>query len=780
MNKVVILALFIGLFMNVLADEIKLTNEASIDSVLKEMTLEEKAKLVGGIGMGNATKIKGVAGGTFAIPRLGIPEVDVADGPVGLRIGGITGGDIRYTTAFPISTAMASSWDRNAMYEVGKLMGYEAKENNIDVLLGPAINIQRDPLGGRNFEYYTEDPYLNGELAVQFVNGVQSNGVGVSLKHYAANNTESMRMSVNQMISERSLREIYLPAFEKVVKQSDPWTVMSAYPSINGEFASQNKYLLRDILREEWGYKGIVMSDWFAIKSSVEGLRGGTDLSMPYINSDQVVKAVNDGTLDIDILDNSVKNILKFIIKTQTFKNMNNNKKESIIDTYKEKNTDFLRKFTAETMVLVKNNDETLPISKDKSIGIYGNNAYNFIKGGGGSSEVHNEHTVQLLEGLKNTGYSVVENNSLQIEGISMENILKIAKNTEMAIVSIGKFSSEGTDKYTMDISDQERELIKNVSDSYHSQNKKLIVLLNIGAPIEIASWEKYADAILITWQPGQEAGNAVADILSGNVNPSAKLTETFPVKYKDAPTYGNGFPQSNSYVYGEGIFVGYRYYDSKEIKPMYEFGYGLSYTKFEYSNLKVNTELIDANKDINVIVSVDIKNVGKKVGKEIAQLYVNDKKSLLVRPEQELKGFEKVELKPGEQKTVKFTLDKSAFSYYNDNEKKWVMEPGEFEIRVGGSSRDIRIKHNIVAINGYKVGDLTKWENIRSSFEASKIVEKYIGSKAMDDFYWSPLGPMNFGDVLKVNFIKKYPEKKENIEELQRFKTEVYDEINR
>ncbi len=761
------------------AQEVKLTDEKSIDAVVKAMTLEEKAKLVGGIGMGT-TRVSGIAGGTYAIPRLGIPEIELADGPVGLRIGGVTVGSIekeksRFTTAFPIPTAMASSWDVNAMYQAAKLMGKECKEFGVDVLLAPAINIQRDPLGGRNFEYYTEDPFLGGRLAAAFIKGVQDNGVGTSLKHYAANNTETLRQNSNELISERSLREIYLPAFEYAVKETQPWTIMSAYPGVNGKWAAENAYLLRDILRKEFGFKGMVMSDWGAVKVPSEGIKGGTDLSEPRAVDKAVVEAVKNGTLDEAVLDESVKNILRLIVKTPTFLQY----KASLSPDLKT-NIPFVRQFASETMVLTKNNANILPIAATKRIALFGNNAYNTIKGGGGSAEVISAYTVSLTDGFKNAGYKMVSDPAKYSEGASLQDIKNAAANSDVAIISIGRFSSEGSDKYTMDMLPEELTLIKNVSNVYHQLNKKVVMLLNIGAPLEIASWEKQVDGILITWQPGQEAGNAIADVVSGKVTPSGKLTETFPVKYSDAPTFGNNTPKGKTLIYGEGIYVGYRYYDTRNIAPLYPFGYGLSYTSFAYSNLKVSATEFDANSDVDVTVSVDVKNTGKVKGKEIAQLYIKDNVSLLDRPLQELKGFNKVELAPGEVKTVTFKLDRRAFAYFNDNINKWAVEPGSFEIRVGSSSRDIKATAAIKAKGGDAIDYSTPWAFVQTNPAMSKVLTKYLGTEHMNDWYLFTTNRNEIlGEVLRVNFERMYPNDKSNADKLKEFKEKIIREIN-
>lgn len=776
-NKILLSSLLL-LNANLFAD-VKLTDKNSIDDVISAMTLEEKAKLVVGIGMGEQTKINGAAGGTIAIPRLGIPEIDVADGPVGLRIGGATGGDIKTTTAFPIPTAMASTWNLEGIKRVGEGIGYETKEHGVDFILGPALNIQRDPLGGRNFEYFTEDPFLNGKVAAAYVNGVQSQGVGATLKHFVANSTETNRMMINQVVDERALREIYMPGFETAVKESNPWSIMSAYPSINGEFAAQNKVLLTDVLRDEWNFQGFVMSDWMAVKDNVLAVEAGNDLAMPFGDSKKIMEAVTNGGLDKTSLDTSVKRILETIVKTPTFngyKASGNPDKESIIP--------FLREFAAESMVLLKNTDNTLPISTDEKVGLFGKNAHDFIIGGGGSSQVNSAYVVQLTEGLKNAGYNLVDRDkkgNLLQEGIDEKTIKSIVKDTDTAIVSIGRYSSEGADKYSMDMMDDEIALLKDTYTAYHKKGKKVVVLLNIGAPLEIASWEKYADAILITWQAGQEAGNAVADILSGKVNPSGKLTETFPIEYKDAPSSIN-FPSGSEVIYGEGIYVGYRYYDTKGVEVAYPFGHGLSYTDFDYSNIKLSSKDFDLTNQDKITVSVDVKNTGKVKGKEVVQLYISDTASMVDRPEKELKGFEKIELLPGETKTVQFDIDKRALSYYSVAKSDWVAEVGNYTVRIGSSSRDIREEISFKAVND-KETTITRdssWAMIRNVPAYSKLLSKYIGDKEMNQWYMFIIRDWKepLGKILEYNF-KDREEFKGNPEKLNSFIDNLIVELN-
>ena len=762
---------------------VKLTDEASIDKVIKEMTLEEKAKLVCGMGMNASKKVHGTAGNTYAIPRLGIPELVVSDGPAGLRIGGITGGEKTYATAFPIPAAMASTWDLDLIKKVGIAMGTESKAFGVDILLGPAFNIKRDPLNGRNFEYYTEDPYLNGRIATAMVNGIQSQGVGVSLKHYAVNNQETNRMSINEIVSERALREIYLSAFEYTVKNSNPWTVMSSYPKINGVHGAQNKYLLTDILKNEWGFNGFVMSDWFAVKDAVAAVNAGNDLIMPGgpkwggqgDTSDDVLTGLKNGTIKETDIDKNIKNILKIVLKSSSFKGDLPTNKPDL-----KANVEIVRKTAAEGMVLLKN-DKTLPIQTDLKIALFGKNASNYVTGGGGSSEVNAAYRVQLTEGLRNASYKVIDSKDERkfVEGMDSKDVDYAVKESDVAIISIGRNSTEGNDNYTMETTEEETALIKLVADKYHKASKKVIVLLNIGAPIETEDWKDYVDAILVTWQPGQEAGNAVADVLSGKVNPSGKLTETFPIRYKDVPSYGN-FPGSKETVYyGEGIYVGYRYYDTKEIKTQYPFGYWLSYTTFKYSNLKLSANTLNTEKNDKIKISVDITNTGKVKGKEVAQLYITQNISSIDRSEKELKGFGKIELNPNETKTVTMEIDKRDLSYYDEIKKEWIAEPGKYTIKVGASSKDIKLESELKVtgnLDKYLVTKNSSWRVLQENKNICKIVAKYVGYDAVIEAVW--FGDMSFEDFLKGKFEKNL-DLKGKVDKQKELTEKIIKEIN-
>ena len=746
-----------------------LTDEASIDKVIAAMTLEEKAKLIAGVGMANPElRVNGAAGGTYPIPRLGIPQVVVTDGPAGVRLGGVIGGETEFATAFPIPSAMAATWDIDQIKAVAEAMGAEAKAFGIDILLGPALNIQRDPLNGRNFEYYSEDPYLAGKITTAFVQGIQAQGVGATLKHYAANNQETDRQSIDEIISERALREIYLPAFEMAVKEAKPWSVMSSYPKINGEHGAQNPYLLTDILRSEWGFDGFVMSDWFAVKDPIIALPAGNDLIMPggargnAAPPDQtVLEAVKEGKLSEEVLNENVRRILNIIVKTPVFKG---EKAANALDSAAY--AAIARATAADGMVLLKNDGNALPLQNVKTLAVIGKNAKHFIIGGGGSAQVNADpkKIVSLFDGLKTAGYALLEAE----EGLSSDDAAKLAQTSDVAVVSIGRGSSEGFDRYSMAMHPEEVSMIRTVADAYHAAGKKVVVLLNIGAPVEMSEWNDAADAILLTWQPGQDA-SAVADVLSGKVNPSGKLPETFPKYYAQVPSYGN-FPGYNgTVIYGEGVFVGYRYYDSKGVEPLYPFGFGLSYTTFEYNNLKLSAPQMDVDKNDTLTVSVDVTNSGKMAGKEVAQLYIHDNASRLDRPYQELKGFQKIALNPGETKTVTFTIDKRALSAYDPAMKDWNAEAGRFTARVGSSSRDIRAEAEFKAVgNAANAINLnTPWMTVETYQEAATIVAKYIGDDAVH--FWKPGPAQTLEEKLNETYstmpeLKDEPQKQQEI----------------
>ena len=719
--------------------------KSSLDEVIGAMTLEEKAHLVVGTGMAGfsgdsavigATRklVPGAAGTTYPIERLGIPAVVLADGPAGLRIDPKREGDSAtyYCTHFPIGTLLASTWDQELVESVGQSIGNEVLEYGADVLLAPALNIHRNPLCGRNFEYYSEDPLVSGKIAAAYVRGVQSNGVGTSIKHFAVNNQETNRMATDAHVSPRALREIYLKGFEIAVKESAPWTVMSSYNYLNGVYTSENKELQTTMLRDEWGFKGMVMTDWFGGKDAVAQMVAGNDMLQPGLPKqyEAIVKGVQDGALDEAILNQNVKRILEMILQTPRFKGYEYSNKPDL-----KAHAAVTRQSATEGMVLLKNDNGALPLAADvKNVALFGCTSYDFIAGGTGSGNVNRAYTVSLLDGLKNAGYVVDEalKNSyeayLKAEkerlskdkkewfmpdtrpaemAVSAQVIREQAAKADVALVTLGRTSGEFLDRMVADfnLTKEEQNMLKAVSDVFHAAGKKVVVVLNIGGVIETASWKSAPDAILCAWQAGQEGGNSVADVLSGKASPSGKLTMTFPVKFEDAASSDN-FPidmrvstdlmnkggkkndvKNVDYTnYEEDIYVGYRYFDTFGKQVSYPFGYGLSYTTFAYDKAAVKAD------NGVYTVSVEVKNTGKVAGKEVVQLYVSAPDAAANKPEKELKAFAKTkELKPGEAVVVTLKVNADDLASYDEAASAWVVTPGNYKFLVGASSRDIK-----------------------------------------------------------------------------------------
>lgn len=701
-----------------------------IEKIISAMTLDEKISMVRGSGMGASTgdgpvagwvggKVPGAAGTTFAISRLGIPSIVLADGPAGLRIDTARVNDSKryYTTAFPIGTSIASTWDTEIARKVGEAMGNEIHEYGVDIMLAPAQNIQRDPLCGRNFEYYSEDPVLSGHLAAAVVKGIQSKGVGTSIKHFAVNNQETSRNFIDAIVSERALREIYLKSFEITVKEAHPWTVMSSYNKVNGVYTSESYDLLSTILRDEWGFDGLVMTDWYAGRKYPEQVKAGNDLLMPGRKSEnkKIKEAIESGALSEAELDRNVKRILNIILKTPTFSKYKYSNNPNL-----KKNAETARIAAADGIVLLKNEGNTLPLKLNK-IALLGNPSYNMFIGGNGSGEVYKAYVISMQEGLDKLGYNVDENIATKYKQHIKEeqsiqpqrtNILQkfellpeidwtqnelsdVAKNSDVAILTIGRNAGEGSDRNVEKdyyLSSAEIDLIKNVAEAFHAQNKKVVVVLNIDGVVDVVKWRDYADAILIAWLPGQEAGNAIADVISGKVNPSGHLTSTFPMKYEDVPSAaffpGTPIERPETAIYNEGIFVGYRYYNTFEVAPAYEFGYGLSYTTFGFEDLKLSTNEF---KD-QLEVSLTVINKGSVAGKEVVQLYLSAPSGKIDKPNEELKAFVKTKLlNPGEKEQVKFTIKASDLASFNTSQSAWVADAGEYTVKVGASSKDIR-----------------------------------------------------------------------------------------
>lgn len=653
-----------------------------IQSIIEQMTLEEKAALCTGA----------TAWTSIPIERLGVPEMIVADGPHGVRREASiyewgVGGTLP-ATCFPTASCLASTWDVDLLRKMGEALADECIALEVDVLLGPGANMKRSPLGGRNFEYFSEDPYLAGALAVSLINGIQRKGVGTSLKHYTANNQEYQRFSISADVDERTLREIYLPAFEKAVKEAQPWTVMCAYNKVNGVFASEHDRLLNKILKDEWGFEGLVVSDWGAVRDRVAALRGGLDWQMPGPQArdvQKVVDAVHAGELDESVVDESVRRILRIIAMARE------TPKGGTFDA--EAHHTLARQVAAEGMVLLKN-EGVLPLKSPRKIAVIGRSAMHAHFQGGGSSHINPTRVDVPFEALKalagDAALSYAEgyptDNSLRQDMI--DEAVEQASTADVALlyVALPSFKeSEGYDRLDLDLTAQQIALIKAVAEA----QPQTVVVLNNGAPVVMADWIDDVAAVLEGWMMGQAGGAAIADILFGKVNPSAKLAETFPVKLADTPAHINWPGDAGVVRYGEGLFIGYRYYDAKDMPVQFPFGFGLSYTTFAYSNPTVSASTF---KDVDgLTVTVDVTNTGDVAGKEIVQVYVHDQQSVLVRPEKELKGFAKVELQPGETKTVSIALDWRAFAYYHPEYGQWITEDGDFDVLIAASATDIR-----------------------------------------------------------------------------------------
>ena len=731
-------------------------NTLNQEEVMAKLSLEDKAHFVIGVGMAGfsgddavigATKslVPGAAGTTYPLDSLGIPAVVLADGPAGLRIDATREGDSAtyYCTHFPIGTLLASTWNTQLVEEVGQAIGEEVKEYGADVLLAPALNIMRNPLCGRNFEYYSEDPVVAGKTASAYITGVQKNDVGTSIKHFAANNQETNRMNTDAHISQRALREIYLKGFEIAIKESKPWTVMTSYNYINGVYTSESKDLVQTILRDEWGYEGTVMTDWFGGKDGAKQMWAGNDMLQPGKKEqfDSIVAGVKSGKLDEADLDRNVKRILNLVEKSPRFQGYQYSNKPDL-----EAHAAVTRQSAAEGMVLMKNN-ETLPLKESvKNVALYGCTSYDFIAGGTGSGNVNHAYVVSLLDGLKNGGYTVSdelktayekyiadckEARKKEIEELAKkdkqaamlasfmpgtlpaekqftaEELAAQAEASDVALITIGRISGEFLDRKAADfnLNASEMKLIQQVCEVYHKAGKQVVVLLNIGGVIETASWKELPDAILCAWQAGQEGGNSVVDVLSGKQSPSGKFTMTWPIKFTDAYSSKNfpidedpkidmlnqgqkGTKKNVDFTdYEEDIYVGYRYFDSFEVPVSYPFGFGLSYTTFEYSDAKI------AEKGDAYEVTVTVKNTGKLEGKEVVELYISapDNKAAN-KPAKELKAFAKTkQLKPGESETLTLTVKTADLASFDEAASAWVVAEGEYQFLVAASAQDIK-----------------------------------------------------------------------------------------
>ena len=728
-----------------------------ISDVIKAMTLDEKLDILIGsevnensnvnATVGNSSKlIPGAAGQVNGVARLGIPCTVVADGPAGLRIDPTRPGTSKtfYCTHFPVETVMSSTWNTDLVYKVGAAMGDEVKHYGVDVLLAPATNIHRNPLNGRNFEYYSEDPLLSGKICASMVNGVQSNGVGTSLKHFALNNQETNRTSNNVIGTPRTFREIYLKPFEIVIKEAQPWTVMTSYNKINGTMASERCDLITEILRHEWGFQGMVMTDWYGGQYAVAQMEAGNDLLMPGKQNqrDEIKKAVLNGHLSMEIIDRNVEHILQYILRTPRYQGYVADNAPDL-----KAHAEVTRNAALEGMVLLKNQKNALPINTDKvkNVAVFGRTSYDFIAGGTGSGNVNHAYVVSLTDGLKSAGFHIDENiqslyekyipeakkklSAFKMEhyeflpkhlvpemNLTASDLQAAVKANDMAIITIGKTSGEFGDRYISDnfnLTAAEKAMIANVSSAFHKAGKKVVVILNICGVIETKSWIDAPDAVLAAWLPGQEGGNSVADILVGKESPSGRLPMTWPVSYNDVPSKNNfpipddisdddlleclkgftdvrttGDRKNFDYTkYEEGIYVGYRYYDTKKMAVSYPFGYGLSYASFKYGKPSVNKDAQG-----NIIVSVCVKNTGKMAGKEVVQVYVAAPGKDMDKPARELKGFAKTQkLAPGQSETVTIKIPYKELASFNEKDSQWQVEAGCYQVMVAQNAADAK-----------------------------------------------------------------------------------------
>ena len=743
----------------------------NVEEIIKAMTLEEKATLLVGAGWGSMSAgsmtasstvlVSGAAGTTRPIERLGIPATVLADGPAGLRINPTRPNDPNtyYCTGFPVGTVLASTWDTALVERVTTAMGEEVLEYGADVLLAPGMNLHRNPLCGRNFEYFSEDPLLTGKIAAAYVKGIQSNGVGVSVKHYAANDQETNRMENDSRVNVRTLRELYLKGFEIAVREAQPWTVMSSYNKLNGEYTQQSHGLLTSVLRDEWGFDGIVMTDWGNKAGTVKAVKAGNDLMEP--GSDQeiqrIVEGVKSGEISQEEIDRNVRNMLNYIVKTPRFKGYKYSNKPNMAA-----HAEVARAAATEGMILLKNNDNTLPMSGVKSVALYGTGSYDFIAGGTGSGNVNKPYIRDVAEGFAANGIEVNANIKGWYEEyidytkatmayqsgrggsgillgdpvipemeVSRSFMERMVGQTDMAVFTLSRNAGEGGDRKAENgdwyLTALERQMIQDLADIYHAAGKKFVVVLNIGGTIETASWKHIPDAILLAWTPGQEGGLAVADVLTGAANPSGKLPMTFPLNYLDIPSsanfpyataantqsgYGNyggqqqrALRKNTDYTeYAEGIYVGYRYFQSANKEVSYPFGFGLSYTTFEYSKPAVKA---NAN---GFTATITVKNTGKVAGKEAVQVYVAAPAGGLEKPAFELRGFAKTNLlQPGESQTLTINVDNYTLASYNEATTSWEAAAGAYKVMFGASATDIRGNgtYNLKKAQSWKTTDV-------------------------------------------------------------------------
>ncbi len=754
-----------------------------IKELVSKMTLEEKAAMCSGADFWH----------TESVERLGIPASMVSDGPHGLRkqddkADHLGVNESIKAVCFPAGCGTAASFNRELLKEMGEALGNECQAEGVSVILGPAVNIKRSPLCGRNFEYYSEDPCLATEIAGALIHGVQSKNVGTSIKHFLANNQETRRLSSDSRVDERTLHEIYLAAFEGAVTKEKPWTVMCSYNRINGTYAAENHKYLTEVLRDQWKFDGYVMSDWGAVNNRVADLKAGLDLEMPAsggTNDQLIVRAVQSGALEESVVDTAVERILNIVFRYEEHRD-----KTAVFD--RDKDHELARKVAQETIVLLKN-EGVLPLEEKKQIAFIGKYVKKPRYQGGGSSHI-NSHKVtaawDVIKDMPNISYAqgFVDDKDQTDEAL-LEEAVQTAAKADVAVIFAGlpdSFESEGYDRTHMRMPDCQNELIAKVA----AVQPNTIVVLHNGSPVEMP-WADQVKGIVEAYLGGQAVGGAVCDILFGKVNPSGRLPETFPKKLEDNPSYLSYIGEGDMVEYREGIFVGYRYYDKKKMDVLFPFGYGLSYTAFDYSNLRVDKKKF---KDTDTVtVTVDVTNTGKMAGKEVVQLYVADKESAVIRPEKELRDFAKVELMPGETKTVSFTLGKRAFAYYNTTIHDWHVETGEFVIQIGRSSRDIVLQETVTVESTVKIpfvyttdttlGDVMKnpkaYEIVKSLFEKSLFdtdsaeERGEASSEAISDdmneamLIYTPLrGPVSFGGEVSMEDIQKLVDQMNALEE--------------
>lgn len=770
-------------------EDTRLPDNKRVADLLSRMNIAEKIQIVMGTGMAGFDMLSGYnklnppvsvdkkdyllpgcAGTTMPMPQYGLPAIVMTDGPAGVRISPTRKDDSNtyYATGFPVGLALASTWDIKLVEQVGKAMSNEILEYGSDIQLAPALNIMRNPLCGRNYEYYSEDPVIAGKIAAAMTQGIQNTGVGVSLKHFAANNSEKNRMGLNVNVSQRALREIYLRGFEIAVKESNPATIMSSYNKINGTYTSASYDLLTTILRDEWGFKGLVVTDWFGGYDGVSNLfsgdgvvlvddytsdqiKAGNDLLMPGVvpQIENLQRDLKSGKISEQDLNVCVARVLRAIFASHKMSNYKYSNKPDL-----NAHAILTRQAAAESMVLLENNGALPLTSSIKNIALFGSLSYDFVVGGTGSGNVNKAYTIPLDKGLLDAGYNIdsklsdiyhpfilkvkekvkeVAKNPLMLIPLTPQPEIKdaiikeSAKNNDIALITIGRSSGELDDrslKNDFNLTQEEQNLISKVSGVFHSQGKKVVVVINVGGVIETASWANKVDAVLSAWLPGQEAGNSVADVLSGKVNPSGKLTMTFPVKYEDipysSPAEFQGLPldKPTEVMYKEGIYVGYRYFNTFNVKPAYEFGYGLSYTKFEYSNIKISDQIF--NKEI--FVTVDVKNAGSVAGKEVVQLYLAAPKGNVDKPAKELKAFAKTKLlQPGETQSVTLRVTEKDLASFNPQASAWIADKGTYGVEVSSSSLKAQQKGTFSLADNLTVEKVFNVLNKNVAFEELK-----------------------------------------------------------